>query len=64
MAPTNPVTAVAAATTVNPYYNAAIDYEVNQLSIIGDMTSDRDETFAQVYLSPSPYHEAFEEEID
>jgi hypothetical protein len=28
------------------------------------MGLDREETFAQVYLSPSPYFEAFEEEID
>jgi hypothetical protein len=63
-APSIPVTAAAAATTVNPYYNTAIDHEVNRLSIIDGMALDHDETFAQVYLSPSPYHEAFEEEID
>jgi hypothetical protein len=28
------------------------------------MDLDKEETFAQVYLSPSPYFEAFEEEID
>lgn len=28
------------------------------------MELDKDEAFAQVYLSPSPYFNAFEEEID
>jgi hypothetical protein len=63
-APPITTTAAAAATTVNPHYNTAIDYEVNRLSIIDDLALDREEAFAQVYLYPSPYHEAFEEEID
>lgn len=57
--------AAAAAKTNNPYYNTALDLEVNhQLSIIDDMKLDKDEVFAQVYLSPSPYFEVFEEEIN
>jgi hypothetical protein len=32
--------------------------------IIEEMKLDKEEVFAQIYLSPSPYHEAFEEEID
>jgi hypothetical protein len=34
------------------------------LDIIEDMQLDKEEAFAQVYLSPSPYFEAFQEEID
>jgi hypothetical protein len=32
--------------------------------IIDEMRLDKEEVFAQVFLSPSPYYEAFEEEID
>jgi hypothetical protein len=32
--------------------------------IIEDMQLDKEDTFAQIYLSPSPYFEAFEEELD
>jgi hypothetical protein len=32
--------------------------------IIEEMKLDKEEVFAQVYLSPSPYHEAFEEKLD
>jgi hypothetical protein len=44
----------------------ALDIEVNQLNIIDvdDMKLDKEETFTQVYLSPSLYFKAFEEEID
>jgi hypothetical protein len=50
--------------TPHPYHNTAIDFSINRLDIIKDMDLDKEETFAQVYLSPSPYFEAFEEEID
>ena len=38
--------------------------KINRVNIIADMNLDKEEVFAQVYLSPSPYFEAFEEEID
>ena len=37
---------------------------INRLDIITDMQLDKEEVFAQVYLSPDPYHEAFKENID
>ncbi len=48
----------------SPYANTAIDHEVNRLNIIDDMKLDKEVVFAQVHLSPSPYFEAFQEEID
>jgi hypothetical protein len=53
-----------AAMTMNPYQGTCVEPRIQRLSIIDDMRLDRGETFAQVYLSPSAYHEAFEEEID
>jgi hypothetical protein len=53
-----------AANTVGPYENTALAPRSNRLNIIDDMHLDRGETFAQVYLSPSVYCEAFEEELD
>jgi hypothetical protein len=41
-----------------------LDLAINRLNIINGMALDKEDTFAQVYLSPSPYFEAFEEEID
>jgi hypothetical protein len=52
---------VVAAKVANPYLNTAVELQSN---IIKDMDFDQEEAFAQVYLSPSPYFEAFEEEID
>lgn len=63
-APIARIEAATAAKLASPYHNSAITYQVNRLNIIQDMDLDREETFAQVYLSPSPYFEAFEEEID
>jgi hypothetical protein len=37
------------------------DVEFNKIDIIKDMALDKKEVFAQVYLSPSPYFDAFEE---
>jgi hypothetical protein len=54
----------AAAVTTGPYGNTSLEPRMHRLSIIDDMQLDRGETFAQVYLSPSPYCEAFEEELD
>jgi hypothetical protein len=60
--------AAAAAKVAGPYFNTAIDATVNKLDIIKDMDLDldldREEAVAQVYLSPSPYFKAFEEEVD
>lgn len=65
-APTHWMEAAAAAKVAGPYFNTAIDATVNKLDIIKDMDLDldREEAVAQVYLSPSPYFEAFEEEVD
>jgi hypothetical protein len=51
-----------AATVANPYQGTTMEPRAMRLSIIDDMRLDRGETFAQVYLSPSAYCEAFEEE--
>ena len=40
------------------------DIEFNKVDIIKDMALDKKETFAQIYLSPSPYFDAFEEKIN
>ena len=37
---------------------------INRTNIIEDMQLDKEDVFAQIYLSPSPYFEAFEEEFD
>eukprot|EP00956_Cyclotella_meneghiniana_P004202 scaffold5163_cov49-Cyclotella_meneghiniana.AAC.3 len=37
---------------------------ISRLDIIKDMQLDKDEVFNQVYLSPSPFHEAFQEKLD
>lgn len=63
-APTIHQEAAAVAKLAGPYHQTAIDARVNRLDIIDDMQLDKEETFAQVYLSPSPYFEAFQEEID
>lgn len=38
--------------------------KLSRLDIIRDMDLDKDEVFGQVYLSPCPFHEAFEETLD
>lgn len=55
-----------AATTDMPIYQCHSNQapRVHRMSIIEDMQLDKDETFAQIYLSPSAYHEAFEEKIN
>jgi hypothetical protein len=63
-APTPRIEAASAAKLAGPYHNTALHFEVNRLDIIKDMNLDKEDAFVQVYLSPSPYFEAFEEEID
>jgi hypothetical protein len=40
------------------------DIEFNKVDIIKDMALDKKETFAQIYLSPSSYFDAFEEKFN
>lgn len=63
-APTLRQESARAAKLASPYHGTALDLQVNRLDIIKDMDLEREEVFAQVYLSPSPYFEAFEEELD
>jgi hypothetical protein len=63
-APTLRQESARAAKLASPYHGTALDLQINRLDIIKDMDLDREEAFAQVYLSPSPYFEAFEEELD
>lgn len=56
--------ATTAAKLADPFYGTALDWRINRLDIINDMQLDKEEAFAQVYLSPDPYFEAFEEEIN
>jgi hypothetical protein len=43
---------------------AKAETRTREFGIIEDMQLDKEDTFAQIYLSPSPYFEAFEEELD
>jgi hypothetical protein len=43
---------------------AKMECPTKGFGIIEEMQLDKEEVFAQIYLSPSPYFEAFEEEID
>ena len=40
------------------------DIEFNKVDIIKDMALDKREVYAQIYLSPSPYFDAFEEKMN
>jgi hypothetical protein len=53
--------AAAAAKLASSYHNTVLEPKVNRLDRIKDMDLDREEAFAQVYLLPSPYVEAFED---
>jgi hypothetical protein len=43
---------------------AKTETRMRGFGIIEDMQLDKEDTFAQIYLSPSPYFESFEEDID
>eukprot|EP00956_Cyclotella_meneghiniana_P023544 scaffold46036_cov19-Cyclotella_meneghiniana.AAC.1 len=67
--PIHKETTARAATLIKPNEEKNQDAEclpnrISRLDIIGDMQLDKDEIFNQVYLSPSPFHEAFEEKLD
>ena len=53
--------AAAAATLQLPKDFSWFDTEFNKVDIIKDMALNKKETFAQIYLSPLPYFDAFEE---
>jgi hypothetical protein len=57
-------TAARAAKVENPYEDTILHPRYHKLDIIQEMNLDRDDTFAQIYISPSPYCEAFEETLD
>jgi hypothetical protein len=48
----------------HPYEDTALHPHHHKLDIIQEMCLVKDETFAQIYLSPSPYCEAFEETLN
>jgi hypothetical protein len=60
----SPAAAAAKVHLPNPYANKALEPSINRPNIMEDMKLDNEEVFAQVYLSPSPYFEAFQEELD
>jgi hypothetical protein len=57
-------TARAAKLQQHPYQGTSLDPFLFKTDIIRDMALDKQETFAQVYVSPTPYNDSFEEHID
>jgi hypothetical protein len=58
-------TTARAAKLINPYKDTALHPRYHKLDVIQEMNLNKEETFAQVYLSPSPYYyEAFEDTLD
>jgi hypothetical protein len=57
-------TTARAAKLINPYDDTTLHPRYHKLDIIQEMNLDKEDTFAQVYLSPSPYCEAFEDTLD
>jgi hypothetical protein len=47
-----------------PYQGTSFDPYVFKTDIIRDIALDKSEVFSQVYVSPTPYNDSFEEHID
>jgi hypothetical protein len=57
-------TTARAAKLIHPYNDTALHPRFHKLDVIQEMNLDKEDTFAQIYLSPSPYCEAFEDTLD
>ena len=56
-------TTVRAAQLTSPYEDTALHPRFHRLDVLQEINLNKEETFAQVYLSPSPYCDAFEETL-
>jgi hypothetical protein len=54
----------AATAFIHPYEHTILHPNISKTEVIQDMQLDKNEVFAQVYLSPTPYANSFEDTID